>query len=128
MTNTVKLAAIAAILGNVSVSAAPIPPVPEQTVVALQLLLRAGGQFIPRNSTCFGQYGQSGAPRIYDLLSSRFAYLHNGQNVISGWCEAQRCKVEIRHSAGEDVASATISFREQGGALQIRSLGCVLTP
>ena len=113
---------------HILASAAPEAPDPDRTIEPLRLLLESASLAIPRKSTCFGNYGQRGSPRIRDLLGSRLAYLHSGQNVISGSCNLKHCELEIRHSAGEDVASATISFEVGNGIPSIRNLSCVITP
>ena len=123
-----RLLGTALVVAHFSSSAASDAADPEKTIEPLRYLLRSPSQAIPKKSTCFGQYGQRGDPRIRDLLASRLAYLHNGENAISGTCTAKRCELEIRHSEGEDVASATISFEVRQGVIYVQSLSCVLTP
>ncbi len=126
MTHRVLGCALLAI--HVALNAAPPAPDPAQTLEPLRHLLRSSGLTIPKASSCFGDYGQRGEPRIRDLLSSRLAYLNNGQNTITGACNATHCALEIRHAAGEDVASATVAFNVRNGLVNRRSLRCVLTP
>ena len=128
MSTSACLIATALLAAHFSSNAALDATDPERTIEPLRHLLQSSSQLIPKKSTCFGHYGQRGDPRIQDLLASRLAYLHNGQNVISGTCTAKRCELEIRHSAGEDIASATISFKFRHGVINSRTLSCVLTP
>ena len=116
------------LVAHFSSNAAPDAIDPERTIEPLRHLLRSSSQVIPKRSTCFGQYGQRGDPRVRDLLASRLAYFHNGQNLISGTCTAKRCELDIRHSAGEDVASATISFEVRHGVINVGTLSCIMTP
>ena len=107
--------------------AAPADPVATQK--ALSALLAAANDTIPRASSCHGDFGQTGKAKIKDLLAMRMAYLYAGTNVIEGNCsKAAQCTVTINHAAGEDVASAAISFTVSGGKARSSSLQCVITP
>ncbi len=128
MTGLWRCAVAAGLLAGVSATAAANAADREQTLEPLRHLLQAASRPIPPASSCQGQHGQQGAPRLRDLLASRLAYLHRGDNAITGACTSQRCELEIRHAAGEDVASAVISFEVEGGVLNLRSLRCVMTP
>lgn len=103
----------------------------EATRKALTALLAAANDPIPRSSSCHeghGAYGQPGPATVKDLLAMRMAYLYAGSNVIEGHCEqAQQCTVSIRHAAGEDVASASITFAVKTGKAQVATLRCVIT-
>lgn len=101
---------------------------PQLTGVALQALLSASNVTIPRNSSCFANYPGTNKPTIKDLLATRLAYLHRGENVIQGSCKKGHCELIIRHSAGEDVASANIKFSVTRGQVDMRSLNCLMTP
>lgn len=101
---------------------------PESAAVAIRALLAVTDQPIARGSSCFANYGQRDLPRVKDMLASRLAYLHSGDNAVLGECRGSRCEIEIRHSAGEDVASARISFTQRRGRADVRSLQCLMTP
>ena len=103
-------------------------PDPRGTAVALRLLLSASNESIPQGSTCFGAYGQSGEPRVRDLLAVELASLYKGVNVISGSCTPVACSLAITHRAGEDVSSALINFRYRNSQLVIGSMACRITP
>jgi len=108
------------------------PGNPEATRKALTALLAAANDPIPRTSSCHegqGAYGQTGPATVKDLLAMRMAYLYAGSNVIEGHCEqSQQCTVSIRHAAGEDVASASITFAVKAGKAQVATLQCLITP
>ena len=56
----------------------------------------------------------------------RMAYLYAGSNVIESHCEqSQQCTVSIRHAAGEDVASASITFAVKAGKARVATLQCL---
>ncbi|RYF46666.1 MAG: hypothetical protein EOO27_38905 [Comamonadaceae bacterium] len=102
---------------------------PVATQKALGALLAAANDTIPRASSCHGDFGQTGKAKVKDLLAMRMAYLYAGTNVIEGSCsKAAQCTVTIRHAAGEDVASAAISFAVSAGKARVSSLQCVITP
>ena len=111
---------------------AETPGNPEATRKALTALLAAANDPIPRTSSCHeghGVYGQSGPATVKDLLAMRMAYLYAGSNVIEGHCEqSQQCTVSIRHAAGEDVASVSITFAVKAGKAQATTLRCLITP
>lgn len=111
---------------------AETPGNPEATRKALTALLAAANDPIPRTSSCHegqGAYGQTGPATVKDLLSMRMAYLYAGSNVIEGHCEqSQQCTVSIRHAAGEDVASVSITFAVKAGKAQATTLRCLITP
>lgn len=108
------------------------PGDPEATRKALTALLAAANDSIPRTSSCHegqGAYGQTGPATVKDLLAMRMAYLYAGSNVIEGQCDqARQCTVSIRHAAGEDVASASITFAVKAGKAQVATLQCLITP
>ena len=126
--------AAAAVLVVPGTGGAQSPPAdPEQTRAPLALLLAAANEAIPAGSSCAGEYGQRGRPRLRDLLSMRLAYLHRGANVITGSCQGsntrtRRCQVTISHSFEEVVSSASIEFVARYGKVSMRSLSCVMTP
>lgn len=102
---------------------------PVATQKALSALLAAANDTIPKASSCHGDFGQAGKAKVKDLLAMRMAYLYAGTNVIEGSCsKAAQCTVTIRHAAGEDVASAAISFAVGAGKARASSLQCVITP
>lgn len=101
---------------------------PVATQKALSALLAAANDAIPRASSCHGDFGQTGQARVKDLLAMRMAYLYAGTNVVEGSCQKGQCTVSINHAAGEDVASAAISFSVSGGKARASSLQCVITP
>ena len=111
---------------------AETPGNPEATRKALTALLAAANDPIPRTTSCHegqGAYGQTGPATVKDLLSMRMAYLYAGSNVIEGHCEqSQQCTVSIRHAAGEDVASVSITFAVKAGKAQATTLRCLITP
>lgn len=111
---------------------AETPGNPEATRKALTALLAAANDPIPRTSSCHegqGAYGQTGPATVKDLLAMRMAYLYAGSNVIEGHCEqSQQCTVSIRHAAGEDVASVSITFAVKAGKAQATTLRCLITP
>lgn len=111
---------------------AKTPGNPEATRKALTALLAAANDPIPRTSSCHeghGVYGQPGPATVKDLLAMRMAYLYAGSNVIEGQCkQARQCTVSIRHTAGEDVASASITFAVKAGKAQVATLQCLITP
>ena len=108
------------------------PGNPEATRKALTALLASANDPIPRTSSCHegrGGYGQPGPATVKDLLAMRMAYLYAGSNVVEGRCEqARQCTVSIRHAAGEDVASALITFEVSAGKAQVATLQCLITP
>ena len=108
------------------------PGDPEATRKALTALLAAANDSIPRTSSCHegqGAYGQTGPATVKDFLAMRMAYLYAGSNVVEGRCEQQhKCTVSIRHAAGEDVASASITFAVKAGKAQVATLQCLVTP
>jgi hypothetical protein len=101
---------------------------PVATTKALSALLAVANTEIPQNSSCQGDYGQTGRARVRDLLSVQFAYLYAGENVVLGECTNQKCVVSISHAAGESVSSATIKFSISGGKARVTTLWCALTP
>jgi|WetSurMetagenome_2_1015567.scaffolds.fasta_scaffold845233_1 hypothetical protein len=101
---------------------------PVATREAVAALLASSNVAIPSTSTCQGDYGQHGQPRIRDLLAVQLAYLNAGQNVIEGKCVAGACSVSFRHAAGEDVSSATIEFSVLKGRANPATLHCTITP
>lgn len=130
--NTARAAGLAAVIAlGCALHAAPAAAEanPVATQKALGSLLAAANDAIPRTSSCHGDYGQAGKARVKDLLAMRLAYLYAGTNVIEGSCNAaQQCTVAIQHAAGEDVASATITFTASGGKARASTLQCVVTP
>jgi hypothetical protein len=101
---------------------------PDNTVKALNALLAASNDRIVRSSTCFGAYGQDGAPTIRDLLAVQLAYLYRGENAIVGSCVESKCQISITHAFGEDVSSATITFNQKRQRAIANSLNCIITP
>lgn len=102
---------------------------PVATQKALSALFAAANDAIPAASSCHGDYGQPGRAKVKDFLAMRMAYLYAGANVIEGSCDNKaQCTVSIQHAAGEDVASATISFNVSAGKARASSLHCVITP
>ena len=121
-------AVLAGMLGLVLVPAGANEPDPAATGEAVQLLLSMANEVIPRQSTCFGDYGQAGRARVRHLVATQLAYLYAGDNAIRGGCRAGGCEVIIDHARGEDVASATVSFALRRGKPSPASLHCVITP
>lgn len=103
-------------------------PDPAATRQALDALLAASNRAIPADSSCSGDYGQSGSARLRDLLAIQLANLNRGANTVTGACQKHRCEVVITHASGEDVSSLTIRFALKGDALDSTSLQCVMTP
>ena len=101
---------------------------PNQTFMVLSALMSAANFIIPANSSCAGNYGQSGKAAVKDMLSVQLAYLYRGDNKIVGHCILNQCKLSIEHSAGEDIFSADISFKVRKGKALVSTLHCVLTP
>ncbi|MFC4161369.1 hypothetical protein [Chitinimonas lacunae] len=104
------------------------PPDPDKSVEALRHLLAAANETVPAKSGCEGLYGQKGPAKVKDLLAMQLGYLYRGDNTVAGLCKADQCEVQIKHSAGESVASAQIRFRLGKGKLETRSLQCMITP
>lgn len=101
---------------------------PVATREALSVLLSSSNTAIPKASTCMGDYGQSGQPKIGDMLAMRLAYLYAGENIVEGRCASGFCSIVIRHAAGEDVAFTTIEFGIRKGNVDPATLRCVFTP
>lgn len=104
------------------------PANPVATRTALAALFASSNAAIPRTSSCYGEYGQKGRPRIRDMMAMSMAYLHTGTNTIQGECATSRCSINITHAAGEDVASYTIQFRLLYGNADPTTLQCQITP
>ncbi len=99
------------------------------TTMALRSLLMLSHRTIPKSSSCFGDYGQRGPPKVNDLLAVQLSNLSAGHNAIRGACAHQRCSLRITHDGGsEDVSSAEIRFTVNAGRANISSLQCVMTP
>ena len=78
---------------------------PPDTKRALNLLLAASNMTLPPQSSCGGYYGQTGAPKVKDLLAMELAYFNRGENTIVGSCQgpgAKSCSLLIGHEYGED--------------------------
>lgn len=101
---------------------------PDATRVAVAALLAASNGFVPRASSCDGDYKQKGNARMKDLLAMQLGDLDTGSNRIRGRCESNRCEVSITHSDGDHVHSALIRFKLLRGQADIRSISCVITP
>ncbi len=101
---------------------------PTATQKALSALFAAANDNIPSASSCHGNFGQVGRAKVRDMLAMQMAYLYAGTNVIQGHCSDARCTVKINHTAGEDVASAAISFSLNAGKARASSLQCIITP
>ncbi len=103
---------------------------PDDTEKALNLLLAATNITIPPNSSCNGQYGQKGPPKLKDLLAMELAGFNRGQNIISGSCQGtaeKSCNISISHRYGEDVYGAEIRFRiNSKGVIDINTLTCIM--
>ena len=115
-------------LGLILLPAGANEPDPAATGEAVQLLLSMANDIIPRQSSCFGDYGQAGRARVRHLLATQLAYLYAGDNAIRGECQRDACEVTINHARGEDVSSATVSFTLRQGKPSPVSLHCVITP
>jgi hypothetical protein len=101
----------------------------KDTQHVLTLLLESSDAEIPSSSSCRGFFGQTGEPRIKDLLSMELASFFAGQNRLVGKCESDRsCAIELSHKYGESSSSAKISFKIADGKVQLGTLSCVLTP
>jgi hypothetical protein len=105
---------------------------PHDTEEVLKLLLPASNMTIPPKSTCGGEYGQIGPPKVKDLLAMELAGFNRGNNAIVGSCrgtEARSCSLLIRHEFGEDGYSAEIHFIVNSkGVIDISTLTCIITP
>lgn len=107
---------------------------PEKTYEALALLLASHSAQVPAHASCDGLFApsQKGPARIGDVFAYRLAYLSDGKNVVSGYCDNERaqqeCAISMTHANGEDVASTTIRFQVVNGKLVPASLACVITP
>ena len=99
---------------------------------AVAALLAASALPVAAGSTCYGILPGVAAPTLGALVASRLAYLNGGRNEVAGGCgeggDASRCRVTMRHSDGEDVASADFRFRVVDGRLDPASLVCAFTP
>lgn len=106
------------------------PDVGVETKEVLDLLLAASTMTIPPQSSCQGDYGQQGKPKVKDVLAMELAYLNRGRNTIIGKCKGdpKSCVLRIRHAYGEDVYSADIHFQVRGGLVDINTLSCIMTP
>lgn len=125
---TAALALVAALCAGWG-AAAHAAADPAATQAALRPLLAAADLPLHRAEGCQGDYGQRGRARLGDLLASQLAFMHEGgTNVVEGRCDGRRCELGIRRRAGEDVSSATISYRLIGGRVDPASLRCVMTP
>ncbi|MFY3386245.1 hypothetical protein [Paracidovorax sp. MALMAid1276] len=121
-------ALIAPAIGGPTSTVASSSADPVSTQKALRALFAAANDSIPAASSCHGNFGPSGQAKVKDLLAMRMAYLYAGVNVIEGGCSITQCAVSIKHAAGEDVASAVISFNISAGKARASSLQCVITP
>lgn len=105
---------------------------PRDTKEAWDLLLAACNMTIPPQSSCRGEYGQTGAPKVRDLLAMELAYLNRGENTIVGSCKgsgAKSCNLFIGHKYGEDQYAAEIHFTVSNkGEIDINTLTCIMTP
>ncbi|MFN4119564.1 hypothetical protein [Acidovorax sp.] len=119
---------IGPVFGETASSAASSSADPVATQQALRALFAAANDAIPAASSCHANFGQSGRAKVKDLLAMRMAYLYAGDNVIKGNCNKAQCTLSINHAAGEDVASAAISFSVIAGKARASSLQCVITP
>lgn len=100
-----------------------------QTKQVLSILFKSSQKTIPKQSSCNGDYGQKGPALIGDLLAMQLAYMQKGTNAIAGQCDVNNlCKLNINHSAGEDVYSAEISFNMSKNKLMVDTLSCIITP
>lgn len=123
-------AAAALLLATALAAAGPTEPAPDpaQTQQVLHALLAAADAPLRAGSGCEGDFGQPGTARLRHLLAMRLAYLHQGDNRISGHCAQQRCVLSITHAAGEDRAATEIRFALRRGQAVPASLACTLTP
>jgi hypothetical protein len=105
---------------------------PRDTEGVLNLLLSASNMTIPPHSSCGGEYGQIGAPKLKDLLAVELSYFNRGKNTIVGSCQgtgAKSCSVLIRHEYGEDLGAAEIHFMvDSKGVIDITTLTCIISP
>ena len=105
---------------------------PSDTERLLNLLLAASNMTIPPQSSCGGEYGQTGAPKVKDLLAMELAGFNRGNNTIKGSCQgsgAKSCKLFIGHKYGEDQYAAEIRFMVSSkGEIDINTLTCIITP
>lgn len=101
---------------------------PEATTSAVRVLFASAATPIWKHSTCYGQYGQQGAPTLGDLLAVERASMYAGSNCIGGRCEGPRCEVVVSHAAGEDVSNTQIRFNMKHGRIVPATLACLMTP
>ena len=114
------------------VSGTQLTAAPRDTEVVLNLLLAASNMTIPRQSSCNGEYGQTGAPKVKDLLAAELAGFNRGNNTIAGSCQgrdSKSCSVLIRHEYGEGGYAADIRFKVSSkGTVDISTLSCIISP
>jgi len=124
------LALVVIILVTVTQAATKPPDVETETEKLLNLLLAASTMTIPPQSSCQGDYGQQGKPKVKDLLAMELAGFSRGENTIVGNCkgEPKSCSLHISHAYGEDVYSAYIRFKVRKGVVDINTLSCIMTP
>lgn len=100
----------------------------EQTRQTLLALLAIADAPLPPASSCYGHYGQTGAPKVRDLLAMPLSQLYDGDNLIQGSCSAGLCALQIAHSAGTTAASTEIRFALGRGKVKVASLSCIISP
>lgn len=101
---------------------------PIATRKTLAVLFASSNASIPKGSTCWGDYGQTGQPKIKDMLAMQLAYMYVGENLIEGKCADGLCSITIKHSSGEDVSFAQIKFCIRKGRVNTATLHCIITP
>lgn len=104
---------------------------PQAAQSAWSALLGMADTPLRRGSGCEGDYGQPPGQRarLRDLLASQLAYMAEGQNMLTGRCAASQCELVLQRRNGEDVSSATISFKLlRHGQGAPHSLRCLMTP
>lgn len=95
---------------------------------AMRMMLAASSLPIPASSTCHAIVPGVPRPTLGDLLATPLAALDGGENRVAGGCDRGQCRVQITHSAGEDVFSSEYRFRTAHGKLTPASLRCFGTP
>jgi hypothetical protein len=95
------------------------------------LLLAASNMVIPPQSSCQGDYGQQGEPKVKDLLAMELAGFNRGKNIIVGSCKGvglKSCDLLISHQYGEDGNAARIQFTVLRGVVDMSTVVCRITP
>lgn len=100
----------------------------DQTRQTLLALLAVADAPLPPASSCYGHYGQTGAPKVRDLLALPLSQLYDGDNLIQGSCSAGLCALQIAHSVGTTAAATEIRFALGRGKAKVASLSCVVSP